>query len=137
MIVDTSALAAIALGEPNWEALTKAIIAWPGIVPAPVLVELRLALAKHGKSAVDAAFALVENEVMRGMVIAPFEERHAALVAPAFARFGKGNGRGGVLNFGDLMVYAVAKDRGEPVLCTGRDFSSTDLAIHPASRLDS
>lgn len=41
---------------------------------------------------------------------------------------------GGVLNLLDLMVYAAAKDRDEPVLCTGRDYAFTDVGIHPASR---
>lgn len=41
---------------------------------------------------------------------------------------------GGVSNLFDLMVYAAAKDRDEPVLCTGRDYASTDVSIHPASR---
>jgi ribonuclease VapC len=40
-----------------------------------------------------------------------------------------------VLNLLDLMVYAVAKERGMPLLCTGNDFATTDLAIHPASRV--
>ena len=40
-----------------------------------------------------------------------------------------------MLNLLDLMVYAVAKERGEPPLCTGNDFATTDLVMHPASRL--
>lgn len=34
----------------------------------------------------------------------------------------------------DLMVYVVAKERGEPLLCTGKDFAASDLRIHSASR---
>ena len=45
-----------------------------------------------------------------------------------------GNSKGGKLNLLDLMVYAVAKRTGRPILCTGRDFASTDADIHPASR---
>lgn len=80
---------------------------------------------------------LVNSLLTKGMKIASFEHRHTIITAVARERFGRGNGKGGLLNFGDLMVYAIAKDRGEELLCTGRDFSSTDLKIHPASRLHS
>ena len=36
----------------------------------------------------------------------------------------------------DLMVYAVAKERGEALLFTGRDFMTTDVVVHPASHTD-
>ncbi len=79
---------------------------------------------------------LVAELLGSGTIIAPFEHRHADITAIARAAYGKGNGRGGPLNFGDLMVYAIAKERNLPLLCTGNDFASTDLIIHPASRLD-
>ena len=40
----------------------------------------------------------------------------------------------GTLNLLDLMVYAVAKRTERPILCTGKDFTTTDADIHPASR---
>ncbi len=106
------------------------------IVPATVLTELQLAMSGRDRPAAEGAEALVEKLLAFGMEVAPFERRHANLTATARERFGKGNGRGGKLNFGDLMVYAIAKERGEPLLCTGSDFASTDLELHPASRLD-
>ena len=72
-----------------------------------------------------------------GLEVVTYEQRHAEITAIARGRYGKGNGTGGKLNFGDLMVYAVAKNRKEPVLCTGNDFATTDLVIHPASRTES
>jgi ribonuclease VapC len=36
----------------------------------------------------------------------------------------------------DLMVYGMAKTMSLPILCTGKDFSVTDAAVHPASRID-
>ncbi|MCA1661168.1 MAG: type II toxin-antitoxin system VapC family toxin [Novosphingobium sp.] len=136
MIVDTSALAAIALGEPRWREMREAVLATSCVVPASVLTELQLALAKRGEAIIAGVAALIEELENLGMQVAPFERHHAAITAVARDRFGKGNGRGGQLNFGDLMVYAVAKDRNVPLLCTGRDFASTDLEIHPASRLE-
>ena len=93
-------------------------------------------MAKHGKAISDASEALIDRLLNAGAIVASFEHRHAVLTRSAKEHYGKGNGRGGLLNFGDLMVYAIAKDRGEPLLFTGRDFASTDLDLHPASRMD-
>jgi ribonuclease VapC len=77
---------------------------------------------------------LVARLESRGCAILAFTRDHARIAVAAELRFGSGNGRGGTLNLLDLMVYAVAKDRGEPLLCTGKDFAATDLELHPASR---
>ena len=79
--------------------------------------------------------ALIELMLADRVDVAPFDRRHADIAALARDRYGKGNGSGGTLDFGDLLVYAVARDRGDPLLCAGNDFSATDLALHPASRL--
>lgn len=134
MIVDTSALVAIAMGEWEWETLLTAVSTNPTIVPAPVMTELELVLARRGPIALAAGAGLIDRMTKNGLVVVPFDQAHANITVTARELYGKGNGHGGLLNFGDLMVYAVAKSRGEPLLCTGRDFASTDLEIHPASR---
>ena len=124
------------MAESHWETLLRAL-AEPGVViPAHVLTELNLTTANRGQPIIAAADALVADLIKRGAEIAPFSHRHAEITRAARERYGKGNGSGGLLNFGDLMVYAIARDRGELMLCTGRDFASTDLALHPASRLE-
>ena len=45
-----------------------------------------------------------------------FTDEHARIASEANARYGKGTGAGGVLSLLDLMVYAVAKARGEALL---------------------
>lgn len=134
MIVDTSALVAIATGEWEWETLLTAISTNPTIMPASVMTELELVLAGKGSIALAAGAGLIERMMTKGLSVVPFDQTHARITVTARKLYGKGNGRGGQLNFGDLMVYAVAKSQGEPLLCTGRDFASTDLEIHPASR---
>ena len=136
MIVDTSALVAIVLGEPGWEKLREALEDGPRHIPAPAITELQLVTGWRGGGDAERAEAFLDKLFADGVEVASFAHKHAQLTNIARERFGKGNGKGGLLNFGDLMVYAVAKDRGEAVLCTGRDFASTDLEIHPASRLD-
>jgi ribonuclease VapC len=46
----------------------------------------------------------------------------------AAVRFGKGRHKAG-LNFGDCFAYALAKVEDVPLLCSGQDFSATDIAI--------
>ncbi|MFM2100151.1 MAG: hypothetical protein RLZZ366_1690 [Pseudomonadota bacterium] len=136
MIIDSSALIAILFNEPGWQHLREAIEnETSSAIPAPALTETRLVIAGRGQNYAAATERLIAALLKKGVTVVPFEHRHADITAIARDRYGKGNGRGGLLNFGDLMVYAVAKDRGEPLLCTGRDFASTDLEIHPQSRV--
>lgn len=135
MIVDTSALVAIATGEWEWETLLVAISTTPTVIPAPAMTELEIVLASKGPVALAAGAGLIDRMMKKGLSVVAFDQAHAGITVAARELYGKGNGRGGLLNFGDLMVYAVAKSRGEPLLCTGRDFASTDLEMHPASRL--
>ena len=137
MIIDSSALVAIILCEPHSTHLRDAIFsAKSAAIPAPAMTEIQLVIGGRGQQYLAAATALFEVLLAKGMEVIAFDQRHTDITAIAREAYGKGNGTGGKLNFGDLMVYAVAKQRGEPLLCTGKDFASTDLEIHPASRLD-
>ncbi len=124
------------LSEQQWQALLRAITEHHCVIPAPVLTELYLTAPRRGQAVASAAQALVNQIVANGGKVMPFGGRHADITATARDLYGKGNGKGGLLNFGDLMVYAIAKDSGLPLLCTGNDFASTDLVLHPASRID-
>jgi len=50
----------------------------------------------------------------------------ALLARQAFLAFGKGR-HPAALNFGDCFSYALAKERGEPLLFVGDDFTRTDI----------
>ena len=60
--------------------------------------------------------------------VVPFGEDHWKMAIEAHARFGRGHHKA-ALNFGDCLSYATAKLADMPLLCTGRDFSKTDLAM--------
>ena len=133
MIVDTSALVAVMIGEDGAGRLLDAIESEPALLPAPARVEfLRVASGARLQLGSIAADLLAEWEA-GGLTTIPFDAEHARIAAAANERYGKG--MGGTLNLLDLMVYAVAKERGEPLLCTGKDFAATDLELHGASRL--
>ena len=137
MIVDTSALIAITFAEDRWEDISKALSRGRWFVPAPVLTEYFLVSGGSRQSTdTDRAGAIVSALLTKGLQVIAFDGRHARRTQVARDAYGKGNGRGGTLNFGDLMVYAVAKDLDQPLLFTGRDFPTTDVLIHPASRID-
>lgn len=136
MIVDTSALVAIVKVEAGSEALLDAVAWEAGLVPSPVLVEFERVTAMSDNQPSPEAGAILETLLARQLRVEPFNEADARSAAAANEAWGSGNGRGGPLNMLDLMVYAVAKRTGRPILCTGRDFAATDAAIHPASRID-
>jgi len=58
----------------------------------------------------------------------PFGEMHYGTAVEAWLRFGKGR-HPASLNFGNCMTYATARLAGQPLLCTARDFSRTDLEL--------
>src|SRR3546814_20148468 len=70
----------------------------------------------------------------RGCATLAFTHDHARIANEAEPLYGSGNGNGGPLNLLDLMVYAVARERGEPLLCTRKDFPVPDIALHKARR---
>jgi ribonuclease VapC len=132
VIVDTSALVAVARGEPGGEALKDAI-GGGGLVPAPVIVEYRRVMSRRGAREGQSSEAVLAKLLVR-LAVEPFTADDAEIAAVANVEYGSGNGRGGKLNLLDLMVYATARRLGLPILCTGGDFASTDAQVHPASR---
>lgn len=125
MILDSSAVMAILLEEPGHEALAKAIEDAPALsISAATLVELGMVSEGRGGAAAQVA---VET-LLRGneVEVVPFTAAQAALALAAWRRFGKGRHPAG-LNLGDCFSYALAAERGEPLLLKGEDFARTDV----------
>jgi ribonuclease VapC len=133
LIVDTSALIAVFTREPDHEPILIALLDEDGIIPSPVVVEFFRVVSRRGWD-VSAANALLDVLTSARQRVIAFSEDDAKVAAKANLQYGSGLGNGGLLNMLDLMVYAVAKTRGQCILCTGRDFASTDVDVHPASR---
>lgn len=127
MIVDSSALVAILLKEPGFEALLeKLLAARVAGVGAPTLAEAGIVLAARGGSTLQRLLSHFAREA--GLSVVPFGEAHARVAVEAFVRFGKGR-HPAALNFGDCMTYATARIASRPLLCIGRDFTRTDVEI--------
>ncbi len=56
--------------------------------------------------------------------------QQAELARRAHQRYGKGQHPAG-LNFGDCFVYALARERDEPLLFSGADLARTDIVAVP------
>ena len=61
-----------------------------------------------------------------GVIVAPFTAEQVGMARRAFGEFGKGR-QPAALNFGDCFSYALAVERGEPLLFVGEDFARTDV----------
>lgn len=61
------------------------------------------------------------------IAIEPVTPCQARIAREAYRDFGKGSGHAARLNFGDCLAYALAKEKGEPLLFKGTDFQHTDV----------
>lgn len=134
--MDTSALVALAKGEAGADLLKEALLPGTGLIPAPALTEFVRVMTERGRIANQAAANSMRIILEFGNDVIAYTAEDAKIASEANTAYGLGNGRGGTLNLLDLMVYAIAKRTGLPILCTGRDFLATNVDIHPASRPD-
>ncbi|WP_312165372.1 type II toxin-antitoxin system VapC family toxin [Phenylobacterium sp.] len=122
MIVDTSALMAILLDEPDAERCIAALEGQAEVmISAGTLAEAMIVAARRNIG--GEMTALVEG---LGFEIVSVSGAGSAKVAEAYARWGKGI-HAASLNFGDCFAYALARELGRPLLFVGDEFSKTDI----------
>ncbi len=127
IVVDTSALVAIAFAEPERERFLQVIqAADKALISTVCVVETRMVI--HGRRG-QRAVILMDDLLRLPMfeLVSPGEPEMDAAYA-AFVTYGKGSGHPAGLNFGDMFSYALAKVRGLPLLYKGDDFAQTDIA---------
>lgn len=128
--LDTSAILAVALGEPEAELFQSIIARHPITVGWPTLLESRMVLTGKG---FPNPSAIVDQLVrLPNVTTVAFGQGHYRSAEDAFDRFGKGR-HSASLNMGDCFSYAVAAMAKAPLLFKGQDFGQTDVKIHPAS----
>jgi ribonuclease VapC len=126
LILDSSAILAILLGEPDGDSLLDRLQSGPVGVGAPNLLETATVLtSRRGWGALNELEEFLQD---LSVAVLPFGETHWAEAVEAHRRFGKGR-HPAALNFGDCLAYAVAKVAREPLLFVGNDFPQTDLDI--------
>ena len=126
MIIDTSAMVAMLLEEPEGHLFDVAIlknsvrhISSAGFLEASMILQSRR--GADGVRDLDLLIARFRMEIVS------FTESQARLARMAFERYGKGR-HPAKLNFGDCMTYALARETGEELLFKGTDFAQTDIA---------
>jgi ribonuclease VapC len=125
MVLDTSAVLAVLLDEPERASFSAAIEAAPvRLMSVVTLVEATLVWEGRkgpaGLGRVDRFVADAEAELV------PVSPEQAEVARNAFRRFGRGR-HPGALNFGDCFAYALARTTGAPLLYKGDDFARTDI----------
>ncbi|HRW17438.1 MAG TPA: type II toxin-antitoxin system VapC family toxin [Dermatophilaceae bacterium] len=126
MIVDTSALLALILREPDFERIDEALNrASHPRMSAGTLLELGILVDRRLPPAQRARVERLLREYR--LQIEPVTEHQAEIGRAAYELFGKGSGSRAQLNFGDCFAYALAAETGEPLLFVGDDFTHTDL----------
>jgi ribonuclease VapC len=125
LIVDASALLAIVLGEPEAESYARAIAADPRPrMPSVTWFEASMRIEWAGDSIAVSRFEEVPK--IFGIDIIPFTLRHAEVARAGRRLYGRPTHPAG-LNYGDCLVYGVAKSESEPLLFKGTDFAQTDI----------
>jgi ribonuclease VapC len=121
--VDTSALMAIVLNEPEAEACIKAIeledeiLISAGTVAEALIVAARRNVGEEMHYLIDGL----------GFEVVPVSSGSARRIAQAYMNWGKG-AHHAALNFGDCFAYEVAKEHKCRLLYVGQDFAHTDVA---------
>ncbi len=125
MIIDTSAIMAVLLDEPDGPRYRQAIAEAAACrISAATLLET--AIVAESKGGIRAGHQL-DRLIDRAQIeIVPVTREQASAARDAWRCFGKGNHRAG-LNLGDCFAYALARTAGEPLLFKGRDFALTDI----------
>jgi ribonuclease VapC len=120
--VDTSALMAIVLNEPEADACIAALEAEDDLlISAGTVAEALIVAARRN----------VREEMERlidglGFEVVSVTSASARRIAQAYEQWGRGV-HPAALNFGDCFAYEVAKEHGCRLLFVGEDFAQTDV----------
>jgi ribonuclease VapC len=126
VIVDTSALIAILLDEPEASACLKSL--YPVSrrrISAANFLEAAIVIDGRRRPALSGRLDKLLEELQ--LIIEPVTEEQARIARQAYRDYGRGSGHTAELNFGDCFAYALARATGQPLLFKGNDFIHTDI----------
>ena len=128
MFVDSSAIVAILLGEPEAEALAGALEKASRRVTSPLVrLEATIVLASRLDIEPLRAQQFFDDFLEEAAVtVVPLSDAIARRAVDCFERFGKGR-HPARLNLADCFSYACAREHREELLFKGEDFSKTDV----------
>jgi ribonuclease VapC len=124
IVVDTSAIVAIAKQEPGFESLAARLEAAEHRKISPMsAVEAVMVLSNHFTDAPTIVDAYLREAKIS---LCTVDGEQAAQARFAFLAYGKGR-HPAKLNLGDCFSYAAAKVLNAPLLYVGGDFAKTDI----------
>jgi ribonuclease VapC len=125
MVIDTSAIVAIAMNEPEAAEFERKIADDPvRLISAASILEITMVIETRFGEAGAAEIDLWLHKA--GVESVAVDVEQIDIARRAWRKFGKDRHPAG-LNFGDCFSYALAAARGEPLLFKGNDFSRTDI----------
>jgi len=125
MVIDTSAIVAIALNKPDAAEIEVQIADDPvRLISAATVLEATIVLETRLGDTGGREFDLWLLKI--GAEIVPVDTEQLDAARRARRRFGKGR-HAAALNYGDCFSYALALTRGEPLLFKSKDFAKTDV----------
>lgn len=126
IVVDTSAVVTILLGESGGASLTEKLERSPAATISPVsYLECVMVLSR---SVDDPKFVVDQFVQQLAITVCTVEAAHLEWATRGFMLFGKGR-HPARLNFGDCFSYATAKVLNAPLLFVGKDFTLTDVRV--------
>jgi ribonuclease VapC len=125
MVIDTSAIAAIALNDDDAADLERLIADDPiRLISVATVLEATMVIETRLGDAGGREFDLWLVKI--GAEIVAVDAVQADAARRAWRRYGKGR-HAASLNYGDCFSYALAMTRGEPLLFKGEAFAKTDV----------
>ncbi|WP_028280866.1 type II toxin-antitoxin system VapC family toxin [Arthrobacter sp. H5] len=131
MIIDTSAIVAVLLDEPESGPFREWIAANTVKLSAGTYIETGIVIDRLRLPGATRLFDRFLHDA--GITLEPVTKDQAMIARAAYRDYGKGSGHKAQLNFGDCFSYALATDLREPLLFKGNDFIHTDVV--PATRV--
>lgn len=126
MVLDSSAIIAILLGEEETPALVQAITKdSKRLISSLTALETSIVINARKGGDGERELELLMYKIEADII--PFTRDHYILAFEAWKRFGKGRHPAG-LNLGDCCSYSLALSSGEPLLFKGEDFAQTDIS---------
>src|SRR5262245_16480506 len=125
MVLDTSALLAILLGEADAPHFATAIEADScRLFSAASLLETAIVIeCRYGDAGGRELDLLLHRAAIQVVAV---DTAQVEVARVAYRRYGKGR-HPAALNYGDCFAYALAQTSGEPLLFKGDDFAQTDV----------
>ncbi len=121
IVVDTSALMAILLNEPEASYLSDRLANSPRLLMCAGTLAEALIVAQR-RNLLDELMQMIEG---LNFEVINLTYQSSKRVAQAYAQWGKGTHPAG-LNFGDCFAYVLAKEHQCELLYVGQDFNKTD-----------